>query len=96
MLKPRSQYVVLWLVSLSTGSMSVVGLIDGLICRDLRRFEAAPESGIVYHCARRMISCSLIARGLVWLAVPFFCTRECVYISGGSDWTDSIHYRRIF
>ncbi|HHP2703563.1 TPA: TIGR03747 family integrating conjugative element membrane protein, partial [Citrobacter freundii] len=48
------------------------GLIDGLVRRDLRRFGAGHESGFVYHHARRMISSSLIATGLVWLAVPIF------------------------
>lgn len=49
-----------------------VGLIDGLVRRDLRRFGAGHESGFVYHHARRMISSSLIVTGLVWLAVPVF------------------------
>ncbi|ECC9538541.1 TIGR03747 family integrating conjugative element membrane protein [Salmonella enterica subsp. salamae] len=49
-----------------------IGLIDGLVRRDLRRFGAGHESGFVYHHARRMISSSLAATGLVWLAVPQF------------------------
>ncbi|EFT1985586.1 TIGR03747 family integrating conjugative element membrane protein [Citrobacter freundii] len=49
-----------------------IGLIDGLVRRDLRRFGAGHESGFVYHHARRMISSSLIATGLVWLAMPVF------------------------
>jgi len=58
----------------------VVGLIDGLVRRDLRRFGAGHESGFVYHHARRMISSSLIATGLVWLAVPVFLVPEYVFI----------------
>ncbi|HEM7416286.1 TIGR03747 family integrating conjugative element membrane protein [Citrobacter freundii] len=49
-----------------------IGLIDGLVRRDLRRFGAGHESGFVYHHARRMIGSSLAATGLVWLAVPVF------------------------
>ncbi|HCB2375346.1 TIGR03747 family integrating conjugative element membrane protein [Klebsiella pneumoniae] len=49
-----------------------VGLIDGLVRRDLRRFGAGHESGFVYHHARRMIGSSLAATGLAWLAVPVF------------------------
>ncbi|ECC2947629.1 TIGR03747 family integrating conjugative element membrane protein [Salmonella enterica subsp. enterica] len=49
-----------------------IGLVDGLVRRDLRRFGAGHESGFVYHHARRMISSCLIATGLVWLAVPVF------------------------
>ncbi|EAU9811976.1 DUF4400 domain-containing protein, partial [Salmonella enterica] len=58
------------------------GLIDGLVRRDLRRFGAGHESGFVYHHARRMISSSLIATGLVWLAVPIFLGPEYILVSG--------------
>lgn len=61
---------------------SIIGLIDGLVRRDLRRFGAGHESGFVYHHARRMISSSLIATGLVWLAVPVFLVPEYVLMLG--------------
>ncbi|HAU3224332.1 TPA: TIGR03747 family integrating conjugative element membrane protein [Salmonella enterica subsp. houtenae] len=57
-----------------------IGLIDGLVRRDLRRFGASHESGFVYHHAKRMISSSLIATGLAWLAVPIFLVPEYVFI----------------
>lgn len=57
-----------------------IGLIDGLVRRDLRRFGAGHESGFVYLHARRMISSSLIATGMVWLAVPVFLVPEYVFI----------------
>ncbi|EDN4178628.1 TIGR03747 family integrating conjugative element membrane protein [Salmonella enterica subsp. salamae] len=60
----------------------VVGLIDGLVRRDLRRFGAGHESGFVYHHARRMIGSSLAATGLVWLAVPFFLEPGVVLVLG--------------
>ncbi|ECA5089502.1 DUF4400 domain-containing protein [Salmonella enterica subsp. enterica serovar Menston] len=53
-----------------------IGLIDGLVRRDLRRFGAGHESGFVYHHARRMIGSSLAATGLVWQVVPQFLTPE--------------------
>ncbi|ENG0937822.1 TIGR03747 family integrating conjugative element membrane protein [Salmonella enterica] len=60
----------------------VIGLIDGLVRRDLRRFGAGHESGFVYHHARRMISSSLIATGLVWLTVPIILEPEYVFMPG--------------
>ncbi|EDT6691741.1 DUF4400 domain-containing protein [Salmonella enterica subsp. enterica] len=60
----------------------VIGLIDGLVRRDLRRFGAGHESGFVYHHARRMIGSSLAATGLVWLAVPVFLGPEYVLVPG--------------
>lgn len=53
-----------------------IGLVDGLVRRDLRRFGAGHESGFVYHHARRMIGSSLAGTGLVWLAVPQCLTPE--------------------
>ncbi len=60
----------------------VIGLIDGLVRRDLRRFGAGHESGFVYHHARRMIGYSFAATGLMWLAVPFFIEPEFVLAPG--------------
>lgn len=60
----------------------IIGLIDGLVRRDLRRFGASHESGFVYHHAKRMISSSLIATGLAWLAVPVFFEPEFVLAPG--------------
>ncbi|MGU7233141.1 TIGR03747 family integrating conjugative element membrane protein [Salmonella enterica subsp. enterica serovar Glostrup] len=59
-----------------------IGLIDGLVRRDLRRFSAGHESGFVYHHARRMIGSSLAATGLVWLAVPVFLKPGYVLVLG--------------
>lgn len=59
-----------------------IGLIDGLVRRDLRRFGAGHESGFVYHHARRMLGSSLAATGLVWLAVPVFFVPEYVLVPG--------------
>ncbi|EBA4497738.1 TIGR03747 family integrating conjugative element membrane protein [Salmonella enterica] len=60
----------------------VIGLIDGLVRRDLRRFGAGHESGFVYHYARRMIGSSLAATGLVWQVVPVFLGPEYVLVPG--------------
>lgn len=60
----------------------VIGLIDGLVRRDLRKFGAGHESGFVYHHTRQMISSSLIATGLVWLAVPIFLVPDYVLVLG--------------
>ena len=60
----------------------VVGLIDGLVRRDLRRFGAGHESGFVYHHARRMISSNIVVAGLVWLTSPVFLVPEYVLLSG--------------
>lgn len=60
----------------------IIGLIDGLVRRDLRRFGAGHESGFVYHHARRMIESSLAAAGLVWLVLPFVLVPEYILVPG--------------
>ncbi|AID27786.1 hypothetical protein N643_19985 [Salmonella bongori serovar 48:z41:-- str. RKS3044] len=59
-----------------------IGLVDGLVRRDLRRFGAGHESGFVYHHARRMIGSSLAGTGLVWLTVPVFLEPRYIVIPG--------------
>ncbi|ECE4236693.1 TPA: TIGR03747 family integrating conjugative element membrane protein [Salmonella enterica] len=59
-----------------------IGLIDGLVRRDLRRFGAGHESGFVYHHAKRMISSSLAATGLILLSMPYVVEPEYVLIPG--------------
>ncbi|WP_275166189.1 TIGR03747 family integrating conjugative element membrane protein [Citrobacter koseri] len=60
----------------------IIGLIDGLVRRDLRRFGAGHESGFVYHHAKRMIGSSLAGTGLVWLTEPVFLMPEYVLMPG--------------
>jgi hypothetical protein len=62
----------------------VIGLIDGLVRRDLRRFGAGHESGFVYHHARRMIGSSLAAKGLVWRGVA-----GVAGVAGGASFLES-------
>lgn len=48
----------------------VVGLIDGLVQRDLRRRGAGRESSFVYHHARAAILPLLLAPFIAYLALP--------------------------
>jgi integrating conjugative element membrane protein (TIGR03747 family) len=47
-----------------------VGLVDGLVRRDIRRFSAGHESGFLYHRARAAILPAAILPGVVYLALP--------------------------
>lgn len=47
-----------------------VGLIDGLVRRDLRRFGAGRESGFLYHRARTLILPFAVLPWVVYLALP--------------------------
>lgn len=48
-----------------------VGLIDGLVKRDIRRFEAGYESGFVYHRARSFLLPTIALPWMLYLAMPF-------------------------
>lgn len=50
--------------------VAIVGLVDGLVRRDLRRFGAGRESGFVYHRARASLMPLLIFPWIVYLALP--------------------------
>ncbi|MGJ8517634.1 TIGR03747 family integrating conjugative element membrane protein [Carnimonas bestiolae] len=50
---------------------ALVGFIDGLVRRDLRRFGAGRESAFVYHHAKRMVSPIFVTGWLIYLSLPF-------------------------
>lgn len=62
-----------------------IGLIDGLVRRDLRRFGAGHESGFVYHHARRMVSSSLAAIRLACLSLPSFLEPKLIFMPGAVE-----------
>jgi integrating conjugative element membrane protein (TIGR03747 family) len=47
-----------------------VGLVDGLVGRDLRRFEAGRESGYVYHRAKASLTVLLVLPWVTYLMLP--------------------------
>jgi len=47
-----------------------VGLVDGLVRRDIRRFGAGRESGFLYHRAKASIIPLLVLPWVVYLALP--------------------------
>lgn len=49
---------------------ALVGLIDGLVRRDLRKFGAGRESGFLYHRARATLTPLAVAPWMLYLALP--------------------------
>jgi integrating conjugative element membrane protein, PFL_4697 family len=47
-----------------------VGLIDGLVKRDLRRFIVGHESGFIYHRAKAFLGPTLALPWVIYLALP--------------------------
>ena len=50
---------------------AVVGIVDGLVRRDLRKFGAGRESAFIYHHAKRLTGPVFILGWLIYLSVPF-------------------------
>ena len=48
-----------------------VGLVDGLVQRDLRRWGGGRESSYVYHYAKRSNIVFVALAGFIYLAMPF-------------------------
>ncbi|EPB4308256.1 TIGR03747 family integrating conjugative element membrane protein [Yersinia enterocolitica] len=53
------------------GLSVLVGLVDGLVRRDIRRFGSGYESGFIYHHAKRTIGPIFVTAWLLYLALPF-------------------------
>lgn len=47
-----------------------VGLVDGLVRRDIRKFGAGRESGFVYHRAKAMLMPLAVLPWVIYLALP--------------------------
>lgn len=51
-----------------------VGLVDGLVRRDIRRFEAGRESGFIYHRAKACLMPLAVLPWVTYLALPVSVT----------------------
>ena len=49
---------------------ALVAVVDGLVCRDLRRWGGGRESGFVYHWAKRLALPLSVGIWVVYLALP--------------------------
>lgn len=49
----------------------LLGLIDGLVERDLRRFSAGRESAYVFHIAKRAMTPMVVLAWAIYLSIPF-------------------------
>ena len=59
-----------------------VGLVDGLVRRDLRRFGSAHESGFVYHRAKAAIVPAFILPWVTYLAMPVSVSPLLILLPG--------------
>ncbi len=53
------------------GLFGLVGLVDGLVERDLRRFSAGRESAYIFHIAKRAVGPMIILTWAIYLSMPF-------------------------
>ncbi|MDT0501283.1 MULTISPECIES: TIGR03747 family integrating conjugative element membrane protein [unclassified Halomonas] len=66
-----TRVVILLLTSPLFALAALVGFVDGLVRRDLRRFGAGRESAFIYHHAKRAITPVFVVGWLFYLSVPF-------------------------
>ncbi|CAK7008679.1 TIGR03747 family integrating conjugative element membrane protein [Saezia sanguinis] len=60
----------------------IVGLIDGLVKRDIRRMTAGYESGFIYHRARTFLIPFLVLPWMAYLAMPWSISPILVLLPG--------------
>lgn len=53
------------------GLFGLVGLVEGLMRRDLRRWGGGRESSFVYHHSKQLIGPSVLSAWMLYLAAPF-------------------------
>ena len=59
---------------------SIVGCVDGLVRRDIRRFGAGRESSFLYYHSKAWIKPMLILSWLIYLSVPFSIHPNTIFI----------------
>lgn len=59
-----------------------VGLVDGLVRRDLRRFEAGRESGFIYHRAKASLVPLAVLPWVVYLTFPISVNPLAIILPG--------------
>lgn len=59
---------------------SIVGIVDGLVRRDIRRFGAGRESSFLYHHSKRWIGRFLILSWLLYLSIPVSIHPNLIFI----------------
>lgn len=59
-----------------------LGLIDGLVCRDVRRFGAGRESGYLYHRAKACVLPLATLPWLLYLAIPLSIEAAFILVPG--------------
>ncbi len=62
--------MILFLTLPLFGMAAIVGLVDGLVRRDLRKFGAGRESGFLYHRARATIMPLIALPCMLYLSLP--------------------------
>ena len=66
-----TRVVILLLTSPLFALAALVGFVDGLVRRDLRRFGAGRESAFIYHHAKRAVAPVFVVGWILYLSVPF-------------------------
>ncbi|WYX24918.1 TIGR03747 family integrating conjugative element membrane protein [Achromobacter xylosoxidans] len=62
-----------------------VGLVDGLVRRDLRRFGAGRESGFVYHRAKASLMPLIVLPWVIYLALPISLHPLTIILPGAAS-----------
>ncbi len=63
--------LVLTLATPVFGLCGLVGFVEGLMCRDLRRWGGGRESSFVYHHGKKILGPSILLAWMLYLATPF-------------------------
>lgn len=64
--------------------VAAIGIVDGLVRRDLRRYGAAYESSFIYHHAKRWIKPATCLPCVIYLSMPFAVYPNILLLPAGA------------
>lgn len=63
---------------------ALVGIIDGLVRRDIRRYGCGYESGFIYHHAKRTVLPIFFLTWIIYLSLPFSMNPSLILLPAAS------------
>lgn len=61
--------------------LGVIGIVDGLVQRDLRRFGGGIEHSFLYHIIKRLLSWPVFLAWAVYLSMPFSIHPNWIFVT---------------
>ena len=62
----------------------MIGIVEGLVARDIRRFSGGRESALLYHRAKKYIPVTFLVSIFLYLILPININPQWLFVPGAS------------